>query len=37
MAQLHAQFPEDDEAAAFYALALLATIPSEAAQRSPCR
>ncbi len=27
MAQLHAQFPEDDEAAAFYALALLSTIP----------
>jgi tetratricopeptide (TPR) repeat protein len=27
LAQLHAQFPEDDEAAAFYALALLATIP----------
>jgi tetratricopeptide (TPR) repeat protein len=28
MAQLHAQFPEDDEASAFYALALLSTIPS---------
>ena len=28
MGQLHAQFPEDDEAAAFYALALLSTIPS---------
>ena len=27
MAQLHAQFPEDDEAAVFYALALLATQP----------
>ena len=27
MAQLHAQFPEDDEASAFYALALLSTIP----------
>jgi tetratricopeptide (TPR) repeat protein len=27
MAALHAQFPDDDEAAAFYALALLATIP----------
>ena len=27
MAQLHAQFAEDDEAAAFYALALLSTIP----------
>jgi tetratricopeptide (TPR) repeat protein len=27
MAQLHAQFPEDDEAATFYALALLSTIP----------
>jgi tetratricopeptide (TPR) repeat protein len=28
MAQLHAQFPDDDEASAFYALALLSTIPS---------
>jgi tetratricopeptide (TPR) repeat protein len=28
MAQLHAQFPDDDEAAAFYALALLSTIPT---------
>src|SRR5439155_9790798 len=28
MGALHAQFPEDDEAAAFYALALLGTIPS---------
>ncbi len=28
MAELHRQFPDDDEAAAFYALALLATIPS---------
>ena len=28
MAQLHAQFPEDDEAATFYALALLSTIPA---------
>ena len=28
MAQLHTQFPEDDEASAFYALALLSTIPS---------
>ena len=28
MAALHRQFPDDDEAAAFYALALLATIPS---------
>jgi hypothetical protein len=28
MAQLHAQFPDDDEAAAFYALALLSTIPA---------
>ena len=28
MARLHAQFPEDDEAATFYALALLSTIPS---------
>jgi tetratricopeptide (TPR) repeat protein len=28
MARLHAQFPEDDEASAFYALALLSTIPS---------
>ena len=28
MAQLHAQFPEDDEASSFYALALLSTIPS---------
>ncbi len=27
MGQLHAQFPEDDEASAFYALALLSTIP----------
>jgi tetratricopeptide (TPR) repeat protein len=27
MAQLHAQFPEDDEASTFYALALLSTIP----------
>jgi tetratricopeptide (TPR) repeat protein len=27
MGELHAQFPEDHEAAAFYALALLATIP----------
>jgi tetratricopeptide (TPR) repeat protein len=27
MAQLHAQFPDDDEASAFYALALLSTIP----------
>ena len=27
MGELHAAFPEDDEAAAFYALALLATIP----------
>ena len=30
MAALHAQFPGDDEAAAFYALALLATIPEGA-------
>jgi tetratricopeptide (TPR) repeat protein len=29
MGALHAQFPDDDEAAAFYALALLATIPAE--------
>jgi tetratricopeptide (TPR) repeat protein len=29
MAELTRQFPEDDEAAAFYALSLLATIPSE--------
>jgi len=28
MSELHAQFPDDDEAAAFYALALLATIPA---------
>jgi tetratricopeptide (TPR) repeat protein len=28
MAQLHAQFPEDDEASTFYALALLSTIPA---------
>ncbi len=28
MAALHAQFPDDDEASAFYALALLSTIPS---------
>jgi tetratricopeptide (TPR) repeat protein len=28
MAQLHAAFPEDDEASAFYALALLSTIPA---------
>ena len=28
MAQLQAQFPDDDEASAFYALALLSTIPS---------
>jgi len=28
MSELHAQFPEDDEAAAFYALSLLATIPA---------
>jgi len=28
MGQLHAQFPEDDEASAFYALALLSTIPT---------
>ena len=28
MAQLHAQVPDDDEASAFYALALLSTIPS---------
>ena len=28
MGQLHAQFPDDDEASAFYALALLSTIPS---------
>jgi tetratricopeptide (TPR) repeat protein len=27
MGQLHTQFPEDDEASAFYALALLSTIP----------
>jgi tetratricopeptide (TPR) repeat protein len=27
MAQLHAQFPDDDDASAFYALALLSTIP----------
>jgi tetratricopeptide (TPR) repeat protein len=27
MGRLHAQFPEDDEASAFYALALLSTIP----------
>src|SRR5262249_57979809 len=27
MAALHAQFPDDDEAGAFYALALLGTIP----------
>jgi tetratricopeptide (TPR) repeat protein len=27
MGQLHAQFPEDDEASTFYALALLSTIP----------
>jgi tetratricopeptide (TPR) repeat protein len=27
MGQLHAQFPEDDEASVFYALALLSTIP----------
>jgi tetratricopeptide (TPR) repeat protein len=33
MAALHAQFPEDDEASAFYALALLATIP--AGERNP--
>ena len=29
MAQLHAQFPEDDEASSFYALALLSTIPPD--------
>ncbi|MCU1385436.1 MAG: putative system TPR-repeat lipoprotein, partial [Acidobacteria bacterium] len=28
MAQLHREFPRDDEAAAFYALALLSTIPA---------
>src|SRR3989475_7391826 len=28
MSELHAQFPDDDEAAAFYALALLAAIPA---------
>jgi len=28
MGQLHAQFPEDDEASVFYALALLSTIPA---------
>src|SRR5206468_8240352 len=28
MGELHAAFPEDDEAAAFYALSLLATIPA---------
>ena len=33
MAQLHAQFPEDDEASTFYALALLSTIP--AGERNP--
>lgn len=33
MAQLHAQFPDDDEAAALYALALLATIPE--GERNP--
>ena len=33
MAQLHAQFPGDDEASAFYALALLSTIPS--GERNP--
>ena len=33
MAALHAQFPDDDEAAAFYALALLATIPE--GERNP--
>ena len=33
MAELSRQFPNDDEAAAFYALALLATIPS--AERNP--
>jgi tetratricopeptide (TPR) repeat protein len=33
MARLHAQFPDDDEAAAFYALALLATIPE--GERNP--
>jgi tetratricopeptide (TPR) repeat protein len=33
MAALHAQFPDDDEAATFYALALLATIPD--GERNP--
>jgi tetratricopeptide (TPR) repeat protein len=33
MGALHTQFPDDDEAAAFYALALLATIP--AGERNP--
>jgi tetratricopeptide (TPR) repeat protein len=33
MAELHRQFPDDDEAAAFYALAVLATIPQ--GQRNP--
>jgi tetratricopeptide (TPR) repeat protein len=33
MAELHRRFPEDDEAGAFYALALLATIPT--GQRNP--
>ena len=33
MAQLHAAFPEDDEASALYALALLSTIP--AGERNP--
>jgi tetratricopeptide (TPR) repeat protein len=33
MAALHAQFPDDDEAAAFYALALLATVPE--GERNP--
>ena len=33
MAALHAQFPDDNEAAAFYALALLSTIPS--GERNP--
>ena len=33
MGALHAQFPDDDEAAAFYALALLSTIPE--GERNP--
>ena len=33
MGRLHAQFPADDEASAFYALALLSTIPS--GERNP--